>query len=182
MTTRPISEKDLHAFIDEQLDDERRSEVLTYLAENPQEAARMEAYKHERHLLRAALAPMMQEPLPARLSVPQMTPTRRGNLLIWIAKIPHWVMGAAAAVLLLSIGIMSSWMLHGASEKQSAGLLVLGHEAIANYSLYALDPMRPVELRAQEKEALLAWARQHVGKPVLVPQLKQLWGIRVIYV
>ena len=40
MTRRPITDDELHAYIDGQLDDARRAEVAAYLAAHPELAAR----------------------------------------------------------------------------------------------------------------------------------------------
>jgi len=49
--------------------------------------------------------------------------------------------------------------------------MALGHEAIASYSVYAPDRLRPVELRAQDKPLLAAWAQERTGHPIAIPEL-----------
>jgi anti-sigma factor RsiW len=52
--TPPIGEDDLHAYIDGQLDLGRRLAVERYLAENPEAAQRVAAYRQQREAIRAA--------------------------------------------------------------------------------------------------------------------------------
>jgi len=49
---RPISEDDLHAFVDDALDGPRRGEVAAYLAAHPAVAARTTAWRTQRQQLR----------------------------------------------------------------------------------------------------------------------------------
>jgi hypothetical protein len=86
----PLSEEDLHGFVDNELDDERREMVLTHLSHTPADAARVETWRQQNILLRAAFAQVSLEQVPVSLSctftprlisVPSFTaagsPTRR---------------------------------------------------------------------------------------------------------
>ena len=57
MTTRPITEDDLHGFVDQRLEPKRVAEVQAYVAEHPEIAARINGYGRQRDMLRTALAP-----------------------------------------------------------------------------------------------------------------------------
>ena len=63
----PISDDDLHGFIDNELDDERREAVLAYLAAVPTDAARAENWRQQTILLRAAFSQVALEQVPASL-------------------------------------------------------------------------------------------------------------------
>ena len=62
MNHRPITEDDLHAYVDRVLEPERQAEVAAYLGEHPDVARRVAAFTDQRDLLRAALAPIAEEP------------------------------------------------------------------------------------------------------------------------
>lgn len=64
----PLSEEDLHGFIDNELVDERREVVLTHLSQTPADAARVEAWRQQNILLRAAFAQVSLEQVPVSLS------------------------------------------------------------------------------------------------------------------
>ena len=63
MTNRPITEDDLHAYVDGVLEPEREAEVAAYLEDHPDMARRVAAFSDQRDLLRKALAPIADEPL-----------------------------------------------------------------------------------------------------------------------
>ena len=58
MTNRPITEDDLHAYVDGVLEPEREAEVAAYLEGHPDMARRVSAFSDQRDLLRKALAPI----------------------------------------------------------------------------------------------------------------------------
>jgi len=64
MSNRPITEDDLHAYVDQLLEPERRAEVAAYLDAHPDVAQRVAAFSDQRDLLRSALAPIADEPDP----------------------------------------------------------------------------------------------------------------------
>ena len=63
----PITEADLHAFVDQQLTPVRHAEVEQYLAARPDEAQRVRDWRQQNELLRGLLAAVLDEPLPLRL-------------------------------------------------------------------------------------------------------------------
>ncbi len=87
---RPIGEDDLHAFVDGRLDPGRRAGVEAWLAAHPEAAARVAADREVRDRLRARLAPVSEEPIPARLRIANLATPHR-------MRIPRWWTNAAAA-------------------------------------------------------------------------------------
>src|SRR5258706_10251838 len=61
MSSHPITEDDLHGFVDHLLDSARRSEVQTYLDAHPEIAARIATFSRQREALRAAAAPTFEK-------------------------------------------------------------------------------------------------------------------------
>ena len=121
MNHRPITEDDLHAYVDSALEPERRAEVASYLADHPDVAKRIAAFADQRELLRAALAPIADEPLPAELNLSRIIEGRRRRAS------PVW--WAIAAMLLLSVGGVGGWAMRGSLEPAQGGLAALAQEA-----------------------------------------------------
>ncbi|MFV0332589.1 MAG: anti-sigma factor family protein [Tropicimonas sp.] len=163
MTDRPVSEDELHAHVDGALDPTRRAEVSAYLGAHPDVARRIDAYRAERQSLREALAPILDEPLPSELNLRRMLETRRRPF-----PPPRW---AAAAAISLCIGGAGGWALRDMAPAPSAGLMDLGHDAAASYAVYAPDDMRPVEIRAEDRDMFATWAARRLGRPIAIPEL-----------
>jgi anti-sigma factor RsiW len=176
MNHRPITEDDLHAYVDRALEPERRAEVAAYLEDHPEGARRIGAFADQRDLLRAALAPIVEEPLPPELNLSRIIGqrARRPSLAGW----------AVAAMLLLGVGGIGGWAMRGAMQASPEGLAALAREAAASYSVYAPDRIRPVELRASDAAELVTWISARLHRAVKVPDLTnsgyRLMGGRVV--
>jgi anti-sigma factor RsiW len=176
MNHRPITEDDLHAYVDHVLEPERQAEVAAYLDVHPDVANRVAAFTGQRELLRAALAPIAEEPLPPELSLSRIIEqrTRRTPVVRW----------AMAAMLLLCIGSATGWVVRGALQPSPEGLVALAQEATASYNVYARDRVRPVEVRAGDAAQLVQWVSDRLHRPVKVPDLTtsgyRLMGGRVV--
>jgi anti-sigma factor RsiW len=160
MSGRPITEDDLHAYVDERLDAERKAEVAVYLEAHPEVARRIEGYGVQRAMLRELLQPVADEPIPAGLNVRHLSEMRVGRR--W----PSW-WAAAAAVVLLCVGGAGGWTLRGMAAPH--GVAMLGQVAAYNYMAFGPDHMHPVEIRATAE--LADWVAQRLGHSVMVPDL-----------
>jgi anti-sigma factor RsiW len=160
----PITEDDLHAYVDEALGRERRIEVANYLANRPDVSRRVESYRSQRRQLRAAFAPVAEEPVPSELNLVRMIKARGAS------RAARW-QTAAAAVLILGIGGAGGWSLHTVFGPPRAGIRALAQEATDSYAVFAPDRVRPVEIRATDRSELVEWTSQRLSRPVAVPDL-----------
>src|SRR6202045_3929571 len=60
----PVSEAEMHGFVDGDLDRGRREAVQAFLAASPGDAARVETWRRQNEAIRAAFAPVETGPLP----------------------------------------------------------------------------------------------------------------------
>ena len=161
MSNRPITEDDLHGYVDHALEPEREAEVAAYLESHPDVAKRVAAFSDQRSWLRSTLAPIAEEPLPPQLNLARMIENRRRR--------PSSFRWAIAAMLLLSIGGLGGWVIRGATSVPAGGLAALAQEASASYNVYASDRTRPVELR--DSTELADWVSSRLRQPVKLPDL-----------
>ncbi|KJC60781.1 membrane protein [Bradyrhizobium sp. LTSPM299] len=161
MSNRPITEDDLHGYVDHALEPERAAEVAAYLESHPDVAKRVAAFSDQRSWLRSTLAPIAEEPLPPQLNLARMIENRRRR--------PSSFRWAIAAMLLLSIGGLGGWVIRGAASVPAGGLAALAEEASASYNVYASDRTRPVELR--DSTELADWVSSRLRQPVKLPDL-----------
>ncbi|TWA98351.1 anti-sigma factor family protein [Bradyrhizobium stylosanthis] len=176
MSRRPITEDDLHAYVDEALEPERRAEVASYLADHVDVAERVAAFAAQREQLRDALASIADEPLPAALSLSRIIESRKRR--------PSRAWAAIAALLLLGLGGLGGWTMRSLLPDGSSGLSALAQEAAYSYGVYAPDRVRPVEIRASDSAELTQWVSNRLKQPVKVPDLAvsgyRLMGGRLI--
>jgi anti-sigma factor RsiW len=165
--TRPISEDDLHAFVDELLDGARRNEVQAYLDTHPNVAAQVAGFRRQRAALRAAVAPIADELIPPRLNLRQLMDARRRS-----REWSSW-RSMVAAVLLLVAGGAGGWSLRGQAPElpESNGIAALAHEAAYNFNVFGTDRSHSVEFGAADKAELVSWIASRIGRMVAVPDL-----------
>ena len=149
--------------MDRILEPERQAEVAVYLEGHPDVARRVAAFSDQRDLLRKALAPIADEPLPPQLNLSRIIENRRRRPL------PVW--WAIAAMLMLSIGGLGGWVVRGSLQAPSGGLALLAQEAADSYKVYASDRVRPVEIRASDSTQLVQWVSNRLHQPVKLPDL-----------
>jgi anti-sigma factor RsiW len=165
-SSHPITEDDLHGFVDHLLDSARRGEVQAYLDAHPEIAARIAAYSRQREALRAAAAPIADEPIPPQLNVRHlMEGRRRSQAWSWRSM--------AASVLLLAVGGAGGWMLRSrtAVPPETSGTAALAQEAAYTFEVYGVDDAHPVEFGPTDKARLVSWIASRTGRTVSVPDL-----------
>lgn len=166
MSPKPITEDDLHAYVDGFLDEARRIEVVTYLEAHPDVAARFARYGSQRAEMRAVLDPVISEPVPTRLNLAHLMAAQRGGRSnVWRS--------AAAALFLVLAGGMSGWVTHAALQPPDEGVTALAGEATDNFVTFAADTVRPVELRSDNAAELVEWATERLGRKPVLPDLSQ---------
>ena len=163
---RPVGEDDLHGLIDGRLEPERRALVEAWLAGNPARAAEVSADRALREHLRARLAPIAEEAIPARLRVANIRPRHRYAGAGWFPM-------AAAAVLCLALGGAGGWVGHAARQTPIA--VAQGEpatqDAVAAFRTFVIEAAHPVEVRADEKPHLVTWLSKRLGHTVAAPDL-----------
>lgn len=152
-----VSENDLHAYVDDQLRSDARREVEAHLADHPEDAARVQAYREQAAALRAAFDPVLSEPLPERLR--RIDATRRSARF-------------AVAAGWLVAGALVGWFAHallgtgGPSSPTS-----FARQAAMAHVVYSPEIRHPVEVGADQQEHLVNWLSKRLGAKLKAPLL-----------
>lgn len=156
----PVTEDELHAYVDGELPAERRQAVEAWLAGRPDDAAKVASWRAMSEALHAKYDAVLDEPVPARLAVDALArPPRR------------WMMGAIAAMLVaFAAGGAVGWTMHGASAKTSIVASFTG-DALDAHRLYVVEVRHPVEVGASERAHLQQWLSRRCGYQVKAPEL-----------
>lgn len=154
---RPL-EAELHAWTDGRLDAARSAAVSQWLQENPEEEARLLAWKRQKELLHAAFDPVLEEPVPARL----------GNAAQPAANARRWRM--AAAIGWLAVGITAGYALRGATTPEAAATPALARNAAIAHVVYTPEVRHPVEVGADQEAHLVQWLSKRLGTTLKTPR------------
>lgn len=185
MSKLPITEADLHAYVDAELPDDRRAEVEDFLAAQPEEASRVFAYQAQKEALRQLFNPVLDESLPAELLelaekpiVPAMeamaTPAVDMKKRPFLSRWSMQRIAASFAIALLSG--LAGWLGHGQYQatERMAQMTPLARQAAVAHVVYSPDIKRPVEVTADQEDQLVKWLTKRLGTPVSPPKLGTL--------
>ncbi|MGE5472348.1 MAG: anti-sigma factor family protein [Bacteroidota bacterium] len=177
MSHLPITEADLHAYVDAALPATRRAEVEAHLADHPGELARVCAYQAQRQALRALFDPVLDEALPQslqRLAAQPLRAASRGGPGSFLTRRP--VLRVAAVALVALLGGVAGWLAHGQypNGDELARLAPLSHQAAVAHVVFSPDVRRPVEVGADQEAQLVAWLSKRLGTAVKPPKLGEL--------
>ena len=76
----PVTEDELHAYVDGELPVERRADVEAWLAAHPDEAERVQSWRAMAEMLHARYDAVAQEPVPARLELERLERRPHGSI------------------------------------------------------------------------------------------------------
>lgn len=181
MAARAIKDSELHAYVDGWLDGERRLEVEALLAQDPDAAARVRAYRAQADALHALFDPVLSEP------PDEAAAGLRDRLAAGLAdgrglrsRLASPWMRMAAAVLLTVAGGVGGWALRGSDTAAVAPgpLQVFAEEAVQAHAFYTGSRFA-VEMGADDPGALDTWLSQRLGRVIFGPDLSAL-GYRLI--
>lgn len=158
----PVSETDLHAYVDDQLAPERRADIEAWLAMHPDDAARVAAWQTQADELRAHFAPELASPVPPAMAA--LFQARQGRDRAF-----RWALQAAAVLLVAVIGIGAGWW--GRGQIAPPRLAALPQEAARAHLVYSREVLHPVEVAASEEQHLVAWLSKRLGTAIRVPSL-----------
>lgn len=177
--TEPVTEADLHAYVDGQLTPGRQVAVEAWLAQRPDEALRVADYIDQRQGLHALFDPVLAQDLPPRLRAAARAPRRPGPLRQWVAGLAIAVLSSGAAW--VARGSLDDAALRVAQARPAgtpvpagADLGGFARRAAVAHVVYSPDVRRPVEVGAEQEPQLVAWLSKRLGTAVNPPSLQTL--------
>jgi anti-sigma factor RsiW len=190
----PISDQELHAYVDGTLEDERRELIDQLMEQDEGLAARIGDYFSLNTMLHERYDRVLDEPIPERLK-PKIRKSWR--------EAANWPQFAGmAAMLVFGVGVGLSYNALKPSNGQGSGPSSTGsggdytatryNESITNFAhqaaiahvVYAPDTQHPVEIGEDHEQDLVKWLSSRIGMDVRPPSLAnsgfQLIGGRLL--
>jgi anti-sigma factor RsiW len=174
----PISEEEIHAYVDGTLSDERREEVERAIELNPALAARVSDYFSLNNMFHERYDRVLSEPVPARLRMPEK---RR-----WLsaANWPQFAGMAAALVLGIGIGVGTNMGKDVAAPGASASSAtsntrpvsadaseVFAQKAALAHVVYMPTVSRPAQIGEDHEQDFVQYLANKLGTEVHPPML-----------
>ena len=167
-TKIPVTEDELHAYVDDELPAERHDDVIAWLVAHPDCSKRVRAWREMAEVLHARYDQVADEAVPKRLEIEKLVRTPR-----------KWMYGAiAAAFAAFVIGGGTGWLVRGVAATPSA-LQSLATDALDAHRLYVVEVRHPVEVSGTDRSHLQTWLTKRCGWEVRAPELDST-GLKLI--
>jgi anti-sigma factor RsiW len=175
MTDReqPVTEAELHAYVDGELPADRREAVAAWLAAHPNEAATVAAWRAQAEAIRARFGAVADEPVPARLRLDAVMRNGTGGMRRLVA------FAAAAAVVAFVVGGAAGWMARGASAAAPSSAGDFTADALEAHKLYVVEVRHPVEVPGAERAHMTQWLTKRLGYDQRIPDLSAI-GLKLV--
>jgi anti-sigma factor RsiW len=158
----PISDDDLHALADGRLTEPRAAEVSAHLEESPADASRVGFYRRLNSDLHGLFDPVLGEPVPGRL------------LAAGYGRKRTWPWQAAAAAVLLAMGVGSGWFAHQFMAAQELPVLAFADRAAQAHLTFVSEAVHAVEVPAEQEAHLQKWLSKRLQSNVSIPDLRNI--------
>lgn len=165
-----IPQDELMAYLDGELDAERTQFIEALMQKDEALLATVVALQTQQQRLRAALDPVLDEPVPLRL--------------LQTGKSPRYSQRMAASVVWLTIGLVTGALSSGyyfshragdsLAQTRAADLPNFVRQASVAYAVFAPEVRRPVEVGSIDAKGLNAWLSKRLQRPVQAPDLSRL--------
>jgi anti-sigma factor RsiW len=168
----PVTEDELHAYVDGEVPADRLEAVTAWLAAHPEQATLVAAWRTQAEAIRARYGAVANETVPDRLKLDQLTRQQRSTGRSWAAL-------AAAAVVALIVGGGAGWMARGASAAAPTGFDAFTSDALDAHKLYVVEVRHPVEVPGDERAHMTQWLSKRLGVDLRIPDLQSI-GLKLV--
>jgi anti-sigma factor RsiW len=158
----PVTQDELHAYVDGELASDRAAAVEAWLANHPEDAALIRDWQAQAEAIRARYAPLASEPVPSRLEPGSLARSTRS----WRA------IAAAAVVAAFVAGGVAGWMARGASAAAPSRFDIFTDQALEAHKIYVVEVRHPVEVAGNERAHLVQWLSKRLDYELRVPDLE----------
>lgn len=175
MTDRdsPVTEEELHAYVDGELPADRNEAVAAWLAAHADQATLVAAWRAQADSIRARYGAVASEPVPERLKLDQVMRQNRAGGRAWAG------MAAAAAIVAFVIGGGAGWVARGASAASPTGFETFTADALDAYKLYVVEVRHPVEVPGSERVHMTQWLSKRLDSELHIPDLQSI-GLKLV--
>lgn len=160
----PVTQDELHAYVDGAIPADRREAVEAWLATHPVDAASVAKWRALADALRARYGAVASEPVPARFNLERLALSERRP----------WRGIAAAAVIAALVGATGGWVGRGLLEGPRTGIEAYTSDALDAHKLYVVEVRHPVEVTGAERAHLVQWLSKRLDHEVRAPQLDSI--------
>lgn len=171
---KSVSDSELYAYLDEQLDEKQRSEIEKKMKHDVGARKKLVSYQKMNQTLHAIYDPVLQEDVPGRL---MSVPARRSSYG-----------SIAASTIFFLLGSFFGWQMQlnlaFVQPGNTSTTINLVQPAVFAHSIFAVEVAHPVEVSAAQHQHLNQWLSKRLKTTLNAPDLSdsgyQLIGGRLL--
>lgn len=168
----PVTRDDLHAYVDGALAPGEQARVKAWLAENPDDAAAVNAWRLQNIHLREDFDSILDETGPPQLEAIVTGGPGASAGDGKARKSGRW-MRIAASVVLLIAGGAGGWLLHDWQDfPDTAVSSSFVARAVGAHRVFVTEVRHPVEVPSSQEAHLVAWLSKRLGTKLVAPDIK----------
>jgi anti-sigma factor RsiW len=169
---KPVTEEDLLAYADAQLSNGDVVRVEAWLKAHPDDAARVRAWQQQNRDIQTMFEPYHRT-REGDAELVRGAPARMPSARPWRAR----AFQAAAGVVLFVLGAVAGISYSRPHTPVDAASFPA--EASSAFLIYASEVRHPVEVKADEKDHLVAWLGKRLGQKFAAPDLSR-WNFSLV--
>ncbi len=176
-----IHDDDLHAYVDNQLSEEKRHAVEKLMANNPEIATKVQQWQQQNQAIKAYFDKENFNDIPEQLDLNKLKSksiSNQKNENSKSARLPWYYAMAASVFLMLTSGLIG-WFAHDALTPVEENRPDFANLAISAYEVFSVEVLHPVEVGADKKEHLVAWLSKRIDHPIKLPALED-YGYKLL--
>jgi anti-sigma factor RsiW len=157
-----INDTELHAYIDNQLTPEQKTELEKRLEKDPLAKKKLAEFQQITQSMQRIFQPVYNEPVPEHLL---NRPCRNNNNIIAIA----------ASLLFFIVGSFTGWQFNRLTDTAETVNITdsLISPAVFSHSIYTEEKLHPVEVKTEQQEHLNLWLSKRLKTKLRAPDLAQ---------
>jgi len=172
-----ITDAEIQAYVDNQLDLDRCLEIESYIQTHPEMAELIKDYQELNHSIHQLYPPTLDDELPEQNKQTRFNRQPNSNTLFPRRKpIQRKLIKVAASLAWLTIGGIVGWNSHTSNSVLMAPSIDdqtshLVQPASFAHAIYSTESLHPVEVSAKEEQHLVGWLSKRLHTEIKAPDL-----------
>jgi len=172
-----IQEDDLHAYVDNQLSEEKIQAVEELMRNDPNIAEQILQWQQQNNAITQYFDKENFDNIPEQLNIDKLKSKAKQNKIK--SQGLHWYYSMAASLFLMIGSGLTGWFAHGSLQATPQSAPIFADMAISAYEVFSVEVLHPVEVRADKKDHLVKWLSKRVNHPIQIPELEN-YGFKLL--
>jgi anti-sigma factor RsiW len=170
-----VTDAELHAYVNDELDEVRRIYVEAYLVRHPHELEKIQKFREQNSGLHHLTDVVLKDPVQ---EIPELSEPKKVDWL-YLPRVFKVAIVGGFMTMIITVGWIAHAQWGNSSDGWGLDFVHLLRPATFAHNMYSTDPEYPVEFKANKKELLGFWLSDRMNASIWAPQLNNL-GYKLI--